>query len=76
MGDNLCKRYLKGNAHQHYRNFVCVDAELNNKVKFLKYFFRFLKFNHIALNVLHYIEVFPSIDCNAMAQSAVKYLST
>ena len=52
MGDNLCKGYLKGNAHQHHRNFVCVDAELNNKVKSLKHFFRFLKFNNIALNVL------------------------
>ena len=41
MEDNLCKGYLKGNANQHYRNFVCVDAELNNKVKSLKYFLGF-----------------------------------
>ena len=30
---NVCKGYLKGNANQHYRNFVCIDDELNNKVK-------------------------------------------
>ena len=33
MKDNVCKGYLTGNANQHYRNFVCVEAELNNKVK-------------------------------------------
>ena len=41
MKDNVCKGYLTGNANQHYRNFVCVDAELNNKVKSLKYFLGF-----------------------------------
>ena len=41
MEDNVCKGYLKANANQHYRNFVCVDAELNNKVKSLKYFLGF-----------------------------------
>ena len=41
MEDNHCKGYLKGNANQHYRNFVCVDAEVNNKVKSLKYFLGF-----------------------------------
>ena len=41
MEDNLCKGYLKGNANQHYRNFVCMDAELNNKVELLKYFLVF-----------------------------------
>ena len=41
MEDNLCKGYLKGNANQHYRNFVCIDAELNNKVESLKYFLGF-----------------------------------
>ena len=47
MEDNHCKGYLKGNANQHYRNFVCVDAELNNKVKsdVFEIFLRFLKFN-------------------------------
>ena len=51
MEDNHCKGYLKGNANQHYRNFVCVDAELNNKVKsdVFEMFLRLLKFNHIAL---------------------------
>ena len=50
MSDNVCKGYLTGNANQHYRNFVCVDAEPNNKVKsdVFKIFLRFLKFNHIA----------------------------
>ena len=50
MKDNVCKGYLTGNANRHYRNFVCVDAELNNKVKsdVFEIFLRFLKFNHIA----------------------------
>ena len=50
MKDDVCKGYLTGNANQHYRNFVCVDAEPNNKVKsdVFKIFLRFLKFNHIA----------------------------
>ena len=50
MSDNVCKGYLTGNANQNYRNFVCVDAELNNKVKsgVFEIFLRFLMFNHIA----------------------------
>ena len=41
MEDNHCKGYLKGSANQHYRNFVCVDAEVNNKVNSLKYLLGF-----------------------------------
>ena len=42
--DNVCKGYLKGNANQHYRNFVCTDDEPNNKVKsdVFEIFLRFL----------------------------------
>ena len=51
MKDNDCKGYLTGNANQHYRNFLCVDAEINNQVK-SDVFEMFLKFNHIALTWL------------------------